>query len=252
MPPHRRTPVEPESITPQMCSMDLRLQILKELPFFAGLSMDDIGSINARFRERGYEAGETIFYAGDAVKRLYVVASGKVKLLRHTLSGQTVLLDILAPGEFFGNLSALGGDVYPDTAQAQTLTCTLSIEAEGFRQIMTMYPPIALAVVDIMAERLRAAHEMMRQLSAHSAEQRIAYTLLKLGDKLGEPADVGLLIQTPLSREDLAAMAGTTSETASRTLSQFKKAGLIRSGRQWVALANVDGLRAIAEGNTPR
>jgi len=53
----------------------------------------------------------------------------------------------------------------------------------------------------------------------------------------------------PLSREDLAAMAGATVETASRTLSQFKKAGLIHSGRQWVALADTDGLRAIAEGD---
>lgn len=246
---HRRTPVEPESITPRMCSLDLRLHILKGLPFFAGLPAEDIARINSRFRERGYEPGEMIFYAGDTVKRLYVVASGKVKLLRHTLGGQDVLLDILAPGEFFGNLSALGGDVYPDTAQAQTLTCALSIEAEGFREIMVAYPPVALAVVDIMNERLRAAHEMMRQLSAHSAEQRIAHTLLKLGEKLGEPADVGLLIQMPLSREDLAAMAGATVETASRTLSQFKKAGLIRSGRQWVALADADGLRAIAEGD---
>ncbi len=248
MSPHRRTPVEPESIAPHMCSLDLRLHILKGLPFFTGLPAEDITSINGHFRERGYEPGEVIFYAGDSVKRLYVVASGKVKLLRHTLSGQNILLDILAPGEFFGNLSALGDDIYPDTAQAQTIACVLSIEADAFRQIMAAYPPVALAVVDIMNERLRAAHEMMRQLSAHTAEQRLAHTLLKLGVKLGQPADVGLLIQMPLSREDLAAMAGATVETASRILSQFRKAGLIRSGRQWVALTDIDALRVIAEG----
>lgn len=243
----RRTPLETEDVEPQMCTIDLRLEILSQVPFFAGLSPHEIAEVNALFREAGYTPGETIYFAGDPATRLYVVAAGKVKLMRHTLSGQDVLLDILTPGEFFGSLSALGDEEYPDTAQAQTTCCVLGVAAEDFQTILQRYPSVSLRVLDTVTERLKAAHEAVRQLSAHSVEQRVAATLLKLAEKLGEEKEEGLLIQVPLSRQDLAEMTGTTPETASRIMSQFRKAGLIRSGRQWVAITDRAGLSAIAE-----
>jgi CRP-like cAMP-binding protein len=241
----RKTPLEPEEIEPQMCSIDMRLEILHKVPFFVGLAHPSINQINALFREHGFQPGETIYFEGDPAERLYVVASGKVKLERHTLSGKNILLDLLTPGEFFGSLSALGDEIYPDTAQAQTAVCVLGIGAENFRKILDAYPPVALKVLDVTASRLKEAHERIRQLSAHSVEHRIAYTLLKLAEKFGKQQEVGLLIQVPLSRDDLAEMTGTTTETASRVMSQFQKDGLIASGRQWVAITDFEGLRAI-------
>jgi CRP-like cAMP-binding protein len=88
---------------------------------------------------------------------------------------------------------------------------------------------------------------MVRQLSAHSVEHRIAFTLLKLADKFGERQDDGLLIQTPLSRDDLAEMTGTTTESASRAVSQFQKAGWIDTGRQWVKITDRQGLEEMIE-----
>ena len=157
------------------------------------------------------------------------------------------MLDMLTPGEFFGSLSTLGDDVYPDTAQAHTQTCVLSIHADDFRRILEKYPAVALKVVDIVADRLRAAHERVRQISTFSAEGRIASLLLVLSKKFGKPGDLGLLIQSPLTREDLAAMAGITTETASRVMSQFLKDSLIRTGRKWVAILDQDALERIAE-----
>lgn len=230
-----------------MCSVDLRLQILHRVPFFTGLEHDDLGRINSLFREHGYSTDETICFAGDPAEHLFVVADGRVKLMRHSLSGRNVMLDMLTPGEFFGSLSTLGDDVYPDTAQAHTQTCILSIHADDFRQILEKHPKVALKVVDIMAARLRTAHERVRQLSTVSVEGRIANVLLLLGKKFGKPGEVGLLIQSPLTREDLAAMTGTTTETASRVMSQFLKDGLIRTGRKWVSILNQDALEQIAE-----
>lgn len=244
----RRTPVEPEDVQPHMCSVDMRLEILSQVPFFSHLPLDDIARINGSFRERGYQAGETIFFSGDPARRLYVVASGKVKLMRHTLAGHDVLLDILSPGEYFGSLASLGDETYPNTAQAQTSACVLGIGAESFRRILTSHPVVAVKVLDVTSQRLKEAQEIVRRLSAHSVKQRIAYTLLKLGEKLGEQDDAGLLIQMPLSREDLAGMTGTTTATASRIMSQLRKDGAINSGREWVAIADADTLRVIAEG----
>ncbi|HJW90902.1 MAG TPA: Crp/Fnr family transcriptional regulator [Anaerolineales bacterium] len=242
----RKSPIKVESVEVHMCSVDLRLEILSKVPFFAGLSRQDISSINRLFREHGCAPGETIYSASDPAERLFVLASGRVKLVQHTLGGKDVLLDILTPGEFFGSLSALGDQEYPDTAQALTESCILRISADDFRAVLDAYPSVALRVLDVLAGRLKAAQEMVRQLSAHSAEKRIAFTLLKLGEKLGVHQEVGWLIQVPLSREDLAQLTGTTTETASRVISQFQKDGLIASGRQWVAITDLPGLQTLA------
>lgn len=241
----RNTPLKPEDIEPQMCTIHTRLDILSRVPFFAGLSNEAVAEVNQLFHEHGYELGQPIYYAGDPATRLYVVAVGKVKLLQHTLSGQDVLLDILTPGEFFGSLSVLGDETYPDTALAQTMACILAIAAADFQAVLKRYPSVTVTALETVARRLKAAHEMIRQLSAHSVEHRIAAALLKLAEKLGEPQPEGLLIQMPLSRQELAELTGTTVETASRVMSQFQKDSLIRTGRQWVAIADKLRLAAI-------
>ncbi len=242
----RRSPLDTERIEPHMCSIDVRLRILSQVPFFAGLKEEEIVEINQRFREHGFSAEETIYFAGDPATHLYVVADGRVKLMRHTASGKEVLLELLTPGEFFGSLSSAEADEYADTAIAQTPACVLEIEKPSFRGLLARYPSVALKVLEIISERLQAAQEQVRQLSAFSVEKRIAATLVKLGDKFGEQQEVGLLIQVPLSRDDLAQMTGTTTETASRVMSVLQKEGLIESGRQWVAIADYEGLKALA------
>lgn len=243
----RKTPVVTESIEPARCSVDLRLSILQQVPFFARLPLADIRAINEQFHEYGYKPGETIYHSGERAENLYVVAAGNVKLLRHTLSGQDVLLNILTPGEFFGSLTRLSDEIYPDTAQAQTAVCILAITSERFRALLQRYAGVAVAVLDITAKRLQDAQETVRQLSAHPVEQRLAVTLLKLVDKLGESNEVGLLIQMPLSRDDLAKMVGSSTETVSRIMSQLQKDGIIQSGRQWVAVTDKIRLGQVAQ-----
>ena len=242
----RHSPVEIEIVPATACSIDLRLEILGALPFFSSLSPEAIVAANERFREHGFVAGEPITYSGEPAAFLYVVASGQVKLLHHTLGGKDVLLDVLTPGEFFGNLSAQENAIYTETAVAQTGVCVLAVATQAFRAILEQHPVAALAVLDLTNSRLQAAQERVRQLSAYPIEQRIAATLLRLAAKLGEERETGLLIQTPLSREDLAQMTGTTPESASRVMSQMQKDGLIISGRQWVAIADRPGLAALA------
>ena len=230
-----------------MCDLNLRLYVLGQLPFYKGLPQTNIVEINAMFIEHGYQAGEVIYFEKSPASRLFVVADGNVKLMQHTIGGKEVMLDILEQGEFFGGLTQGTNDCYFETAQAHTPVCTLSIERKDFRQVLVDNPPVALKVMDIIAERLVAAHEMMRLLSVASVEQRLAHVLLKLGEKLGEPDEVGLLIQMPLGRGELAELTGTTSETASRVMSQFQKRGLIKTGRRWVAIIDKSGLAAIPE-----
>ena len=245
----RKTPLATEDITPEVCSPVLRLQILGRVPFFGGLKAPELAEIDRLFQEQGFSPGETIYFEGDPAGSFYVIASGKVKLMRHTRSGRDVLLDLITTGDYFGSLSPSREETYSETAQAHTSICTLRIGKDVFRSILGSRPEVALRVLEITASRLAAAQEMVRQLSAHSVEQRTAFMLLKLADKFGVQQEKGLLIQTPLSRDELAGMTGTTTESASRALSQFQKAGLVRTGRQWVAIIDRAGLEAALDEN---
>lgn len=242
----RKTPVQVETVDPAVCSTDLRLSILKQVPFFSALQDADIALINKQFREYGYQSGEPIYFSGETAAHLYLVASGQVKLLQHTTTGQDVLLDILKPGDYFGSLTAVTDELYSETAQAHTAVCVLGISPRSFRTILGRYPSVALNILDITTKRLLETQETVRRLSTDSVERRIAALLLKLAYKVGEITGEGILIQMPLSRDDLAQMAGTTAETTSRIISQFQKEGLVRSGRQWIAIANISGLEKVA------
>jgi CRP/FNR family transcriptional regulator, nitrogen oxide reductase regulator len=243
----RKSPLDNHYHDPQVCSVELRLEILLRAPFFAGLSQSQVEEINSFFRESGFRPGERIYFEGDPAQRLYAIATGRVKLTRVTPAGKNILLDILAPGEFFGSLSLEANQEYPETAEALTDCCLLSIGVEEFQQIMVSHPTVAVKVMHALSERLKNAHESVRQLSAHPVEKRIAHALLQLGAKLGENKGVGLLIQVPFSREDLADMTGTTTETASRVISQFQKQGLLVTGRQWVAITDWKGLSSLLD-----
>ncbi|NLG98922.1 MAG: Crp/Fnr family transcriptional regulator [Chloroflexi bacterium] len=240
----RKSPVEIVTTEPHMCSLDVRLRILRSVPFFKSLSDQDVEAVNRYFKEMGFSPGEYLYLSGDLGRRLFVLAEGRVRLLRLTASGKQVMLDLIIPGEFFGSLSQ-DGQPYPDSAQAQTPVCALAISADDFRSLLAAYPPVALDVLDSLSARLQEAHNSIHLLSAEPAEKRIAYILLKLGKKLGRPGSEGLLIETPLGRDELADMTGITTETASRVISQFQKEGWIATGRQWVAIKDEAALNDI-------
>ncbi len=246
MTPRRKSPLNLTTTEEQHCSIDLRLKILSRLPFFDGIAGQALESINRRFVEVGCQPGELIYTAGDPAGRLFVVAEGTIKLLQHASGGRDVLLDLLTGGEFFGNLATLGVAAYPDTAQAQTSACVLSIRSDAFRQVLDEHPGLALKTLEVMAARLNDAHQRVLQLSSMPADKRIAYTLVKLGHKLGRRKDDMLLIDVPLSREDLADMTGATPETASRVMSQLQAGGIIESGRRWVGIRNLQALEELA------
>lgn len=210
--------------------------MLAKAPFFKDLPTEDLTAINKLFNAGHFSLGDVIYYEEEPATRLRVVVSGKIKLMRQTLEGKNVLIDVLKPGEFFGTLSNLGDDTYTETAITQTHSCILSIHAKDFRRILNEYPLVTLKVLDLTADRLKASRDNLLELSTLPVEKRIASIMLKLSKKFGEANDVGLLIQMPLTRKDLADMAATSTETASRVMSQFKKDGIIDAGRQWVAI----------------
>lgn len=241
----RKSPVNLTITEKQHCSVNLRLKILGHLPFFAALSRNELETINDHFVEIAFQTGDMVYMAGDPADHLYVVAEGKIKLLQHSITGHDVLLDILTTGDFFGNLAVFGVQSYPDTAQAQAPCCILGIHSESFRQILDKHPKLAMKTLQVLSERLTSANQRVLQISSMPVEKRISLTLLELGRKLGRTQENMLLIDVPLSREDLAGMTATTPETVSRVLSQLQSGEIIESGRQWVGIRDMKALETL-------
>lgn len=242
----RETPLSSPSLEGHHCTDDLRLEKLEMVPFFQELSDEQLRNINKKFSASHYSKGETIYRQGDTATMLRVVVAGNVKLVAHTMEGEGVLLDMLQSGDFFGNPTAGSKELYNETAETQTDACILSIRLGDFREVMNRYSSVAMTVLDIMTERLNESRRRIQHLSTLPVTKRIAHILVTLGNKFGEENRRGLLIQLPLSRKDLADMAGTSTETTSRIMSRFQDDDLITSGRQWVALKNKPALLRIS------
>ena len=234
--PRPKSPVRLDWVDPAVCSLDYRLKIIGRLPFFKHLPAPAITEINRWFHDFDAASGQTIYLEGDEAEYLYLVAMGKVKLVRSAAGGREVLLDILRGGEHFGNLALFGRRTYAETAAAQTDCCILRISAADFETLLARYPDVTRRVLETVGQRLERSQEIVAQLSAFTVEQRVAGALLRLADKLGEARGPEVLIQLPLSRQDLAAMTGATTETVSRVMSRFAEADLIKTGRKWVTL----------------
>jgi CRP-like cAMP-binding protein len=248
--PRPKSPVRLEWVDPAFCSLEYRLKIIGRLPFFKHLSTEAIYKINALFHDRDVRADERIYHEGDDADRLYLVAMGKVKLVRNTSSGREVLLDILHGGDYFGVLTISGGRAYTETAIAQTDCCILQISSVDFESVLSEHPDVTRKALEVVSQRLAESQEVIKQLSTYSTEQRIAAALLRLAGKLGETRGENVLIQLPFSRQDLAALTGATAETVSRVMSRFAEEKLIKSGRKWVTIIDSLRLRKLVEKGT--
>ena len=120
--------------------------------------------------------------------------------------------------------------------------------------MLTEHPTVALRVLDDVAARLALARSDLGRHSTDTVAQRVAATLLRLADKLGQERadDGGTLLQIPLSRADLAGMTGSTPESVSRVMSQLRKNQVIDSGRRWTAVLDRDRLTDVAAGSPER
>lgn len=248
-PAARRTiPLRPMCADPHECSPAVRMQVLHQVPLFADLDDTQLHAVNARMTSLAWSEDQFLYRAGDDAEHLYIVASGRAKTTRLTPEGVERVTDILAPGDLFGGLHTLGQTRYPESVVAMTTICALRIGAQEFREILLEHSTVAVRALEMTAGRLAAARDDLTSQGVAPVAQRVAVTLLRLARKLGQRRpDGSLLIEVPLSRADIAAMAGSTPESVSRTMSSWRREGVIDSGRRWTALLQPDRLREIAD-----
>lgn len=238
-------PLSLHSAAPAACHHRIRVEALANAPMFVALPDEELKSLEHQVVAPGYVAGERICQAGDRASRLFIVASGAVKLLRPSLRGDSAVVSVLGPGDSFGTLTRV--DHCGETAVAMIDSCVIGIPVRAVRRVLERYPKVAMAAFDELAERLEQSYQALEQLSVARADQRVAAVLLSLAEKLGRPGQGRIDLPIPLSRADLGAIARITPESASRALGRLHAAGAVEFGRQWTSIVDQSLLREIAQ-----
>lgn len=217
-------------------------------PLTRDLSSGQLQTLARDLNAWSWSEGDPLLTAGESADGSYMIVSGRARITRDTVDGRELTVDIAAPGDVVGPIST---DVSAavDSAWAMETTCALFIPAAALAEVVVSYPNFALALLQMQQDRLAHAREKEVGQTMHAVEQRVAAVLDYLAGKLGQNMSDGTtLLQVRLRRADIAGMAGTTVESASRAMSKMKKTGIVDSGREWVSITDRDALSELALG----
>lgn len=228
------------------------LVALAGCPLFDGLETNELRQIVAVATRRRVRAGGFFYHQGDPATLYYVLLAGRVRVQQLTPEGNQVILHLVSAGEAFGVVAAVLGGEFPASAEALEEAEALAWNGDVMRGLMTQYAPLAVNLLRLTAGRLHELQNRYRELATERVERRIARAVLRLARQAGRRTPEGILIDLPLSRQDLAEMTGTTLYTVSRTLAAWDQAGLVEAGRERLLIRRSHGLVAIAEDLPPR
>lgn len=223
-------------------------EIIRQSSLFRDASPAAFAQVLAMGVSRSVEEDGYFFMQGDPATHAYVLVAGRVKMLQITPNGQQITLRIMTLGQTYGGIALLnpqGG--YPATAQAVENSTAMAWSTAQLRELAAKEPSISLNTMQLMHGYITELQDRQQALVSERVEQRIARVLLKLAAQSGKKVEEGVLIDMPLTRQDVAEMSGTTLFTVSRTLNEWERNGLLKIGREQVIIREPHGLVRIAD-----
>ncbi len=199
-------------------------------------------------RWASYERGEQIWQSGNQVQWMGLIASGFVKMVRSSESGKEAVLEIMGPNQTFGCLGVIEGSGCPLSAQCITNVELLQIPRMPFLQQYEGSLALQKEMIRVSTRRLFAKLDIMARLTSGRVDSRIANVLLTLCESYGRMTADGVLIDVPLTRQDLSDFTGVTLESVIRTMSFWQKQKWIMSQRSVITILNSDRIETIARG----
>jgi len=234
---------------PKGAEHDRLTALLASSPLLKGLSPGQFREVAASAQHRTVKPHGLFFRQGDHATFIYVLLTGEVKLTHIHPDGQEVIHRMIWPGEVFGGIAAWGETVYPVSAEAIQASEAFAWEGPTMMRLLERYPAVALNTLHLMIARVHELQNRVTELTMERVEQRLARAFRRLAARVGRRVDRGILIDLPLSRQDIAELTGTTLYTASRIISHWEALGVVEAGRERVLILSPDRLDAIAEAS---
>jgi CRP/FNR family transcriptional regulator len=205
--------------------------LLLRVPVFEDLSDEDLRHVANVAVPRRFGPGEIIFREGDDSDTAYVVHTGHARATREHADGRQITLATFGPGDIFGELAMFDDERRSATVEAADDLEVLGILGGDMRALLRRHPDIAVQLVISLGRRLRAANERLARQSFQTVQSRVAAVLAQLVEQAQSEGAAERDVQVVATQADLAKLAGSSRESASRFLAVLERAGVISQGR---------------------
>lgn len=219
------------------------VELLGRVPVFSTLEHGDLERIAEVAVPRDFEPGQAVFREGDASDTCYVVREGHLRAVRSHGDGRTITLATFGPGEIFGELAMFEDERRSATVEAIDPTSVVGVLGPDMRRLMGEHPSIAARLVIALGRRLREMNERLSRQSFQTVQSRVAVVLSELVEQeiATGKAESDVLVTT--TQADLAQLAGSSRESASRFLAVLERAGVISQGRGRLVVHDAEALK---------
>jgi CRP-like cAMP-binding protein len=215
--------------------------MLQRSPLFRGLAPATFERIAALAAQRAYRRGEVVFSHGDPGDALFAVVSGKIRISTGSAAGREIFLNIMEPGETFGEIALLDGGPRTATATAIAAAELVSIRRAPLFELLEREPKAALELLRLAGQRLRWTSGLLEDAALLDSPARLAKRLLSLAELHGEDARDGRRVR--ISQEELASFLGVSRQSVNEQLQAWKARGWVALGRGTVVLRDAAALR---------
>jgi CRP/FNR family transcriptional regulator len=205
------------------------IALLASVPVFETLSAGDLRRIAEVSVPRSFEPGEVVFREGDASDTCYIVRSGHARAVRAHADGRVITLANFGAGEIFGELAMFENERRSATVEATSAMQVIAILGPDMRRLLASHHQMALRLVIALGRRLRETNERLSRQSFQTVQSRVATVLSQLVAEAEGPKDADVLVVA--TQSDVAQLAGSSRESASRFLAVLERAGVISQGR---------------------
>ncbi len=207
------------------------VELLGRVPAFSALERSDLERIAEVTVPRSFEPGQAVFREGDASDTCYVVREGHARAISTHADGRTITLATFGPGDIFGELAMFEDELRSATVEAIETTSVVGVLGGDMRRLMSEHPEIAMRLVVALGRRLREMNERLSRQSFQTVQSRVAVVLSELVEEEIAAGKDGADVLVTATQADLAQLAGSSRESASRFLAVLERAGVISQGR---------------------
>jgi CRP/FNR family transcriptional regulator, cyclic AMP receptor protein len=218
-------------------------EILRGVPFLAGVGDDVLARLAERMRARTFRRNEVIFHQGDPAGATHIIRKGRVKVTRQSEEGDETVLALLGPGAIFGEMGPLDGQPRSATLTAIEPTETLMLLREDLLASAREFPDLAMALIEGLSSRLRQTDEKLEDAYYHDLDTRLARCLCQLAEDHGRQTADGIEVDLPLTQSDFAGMLGVTRVSINRQFGIYQDEGLLRLNRRSFTILRPEALR---------
>lgn len=212
---------------------------------FCNLAVETLNDLSAVKQSFTYPAGNILFLENEANRGIYILCSGQVKLSISSNGGRTLILEICKPGDVIGLASTLAGIPYEASAEVLQSSNITFLRREDVLRLCKVHPDFNTSVIRQLGLQYNDACEQLRVVGlSASAPQKMARLLLSWSHD-GRKTEEGIKVNVPLTHEQMAECVGSTRETVTRTLSEFKRKHLISLRGATVVIPNLAALEAV-------